>query len=164
MLLGVHFLTSGAIASSLTKSPFIAILIGIIVHHLADRLPHLDTNIFTTKKYFSLKDFNSLEDYKKIGLTIIEFIIFILLFFYLMDGKSLDIQKIAFWGGVGGLIPDLLNFFNIILSNRLASFRIFRNYRDFHEKFHYRGKNRIIALFIQAIFLIFCITLILGLA
>lgn len=163
MLLGIHFLSSGAVAASLTQNSLVAFSIGFIVHHLADYLPHLDTNIFTSKKYFSLKDFNSSEDYKKIGLIITEFIIFILIFFYFMGNKSLEIQKIAVWGGIGGLFPDLINFLNIILANRLAEFTWFRKYQLFHRNFHFRGKNKLFALFVQFCFFLLTLILMLGL-
>jgi hypothetical protein len=163
MLLGIHFFSSSAFAVSLTKNPMAAITIGLVVHHLTDYLPHLDTNIFTSKKYFSLKDFNSPEDYKKIVLTVGEFIIFMLLFFYLIGHRPLELQKIAFWGGVGGLLPDLLNFINIIFANRLNHFSLFRKYASFHRNFHYRSKNKILPLVVQGFLFLLSLILFLGL-
>lgn len=163
MLLGIHFFSSGAVAASLTQNSVVAFAIGFVVHHLADYLPHLDTNVFVSKKYLSLRDFNSPDDYKKIVLTIIEFVIFLLIFFYLIGNKSLEIQKIAVWGGIGGLFPDLLNFLNIILANRLVRFSWFRKYQLFHRDFHFRGKNKILAALVQLLFFLFSLVLILGL-
>lgn len=163
MLLGIHFFSSAAFAASLTQNYFIAFGIGFVLHHFADYLPHLDTNIFVTKKYFSLRDFNSPDDYKKIILTIVEFIIFLLLFFYLMTDKPLAIQKIAVWGGIGGLIPDLTNILNIILANSLSRFAWFRSYRSFHKNFHFRGSNKFLAFSVQTCFFLISLILILGL-
>ncbi len=80
-----------------------------------------------------------------------------------MGNKALAIQKIAVWGGIGGLFPDLMNFLNIVLANRLARFTWFRKYQIFHRDFHFRGKNKLLAFAVQFCLFLFALILILGL-
>lgn len=152
MLGGIHFFVGSAISVSVTKNPFFAFILGILSHHLLDFLPHFDLNIFEDHKYKSLKDW----DKKVWFLVISEFFFFFLLTFYFLGKFEFNIQRIAFLGGMGGIIPDV---FTLLIKTFLAKPKMFNFYLNFHENFHYRPKNKKILLPILVELLVFFFSL-----
>ncbi len=156
MLGGIHFFVGSAISLSATKIPIFAFLVGAISHHLLDFLPHLDLNIFNNHKYNSLKDW----DRKIWFLVVSEFLFFLLLTFYFLGKFEFDIQKIAFLGGLGGILPDL---FTLFIRTFFPKLKIFDFYLNFHKNFHYQFKNKIIfPILIELLVLFFSLLLFLS--
>jgi len=148
MLAGSHFLIGSSLAVLFSKNYFIAFLLGFVSHHLIDKLPHLDLNIFK-KDNVLFKD----KNLKAWLLVIFEFFSFLILTFYLLEKFSLEVQKIAFWGGIGGIFPDVF----ILVFKRFAFTRkIFSFYFNFHKNFHFKlkDKNFILPFLVQSTFVI----------
>jgi len=157
MLGGVHFFAGSALSLSLTKNIYIAFLIGFISHHLFDRLPHLDLNIFPKDKYKSIKNW----DLKVWLLVVSEFLFFIIFTFYFLNKIDFSFKKIAIFGGVGAIFPDL---FTLLLKNFFPKLRFFNFYLNFHKSFHFefKNKNYLLPVLIEMILIVFSIILFLG--
>lgn len=135
MLAGIHFFSSSIIALKFLNSPFIALIFGFFLHHLEDILPHLDLNIFNKPEYESIKNW----DFKAFALFILEFSFFFLLTFYFLGKFPLNKQLIAFWAGIGALLPDIISF---SLKSFFPKLKIFNFYLNFHKKYHFQLKAR----------------------
>ncbi len=148
MLLGVHFFTASSLSVSLSQSYFSGLIIGIISHHLLDRLPHIDSNILN-KKYKKIKDF----DVQYIFLVIGEMMIFLILSFLFIDKMPPSLKNLAIIGGIGGVLPDLIKFFDSFLCKNKISYKIkiLALYHKFHKNFHYQEKkiNKPLAVLIE---------------
>lgn len=160
MLGGIHFFVASSLASSSTNNYFASLIIGIASHHILDKLPHLDINIFK-KKYNTISDL----DFKFFALVIPEFVLFLLLSFYFIGNLPLEKQKIAFVGGLGSILPDILNFANIIIfKGKLNKFKLFEKYQKFHHDFHFKYQgSKITPIFIQILIVLLAIILFEGL-
>jgi len=135
MLAGIHFFSASAIALNVTSNYLTALIIGFIVHHLEDLLPHLDLNIFQSEKLKSVKDW----DYKIWFLVLGEFLIFLILTFYYLTYYTFDKQLIALIGGFGALLPDIISF---SLNSFFPRIKILDFYKNFHKNFHFKLKNQ----------------------
>jgi len=157
MLGGIHFFTGSALSLSLTKNIYFAFLIGFISHHLFDRLPHLDINIFNGNRYKSIKDW----DLKVWLLVVSEFLFFLVLTFYFLNKLDFVLQKIAIFGGLGAIFPDL---FTLFIKSFFPKLKIFDFYFNFHKNFHFKFKNKnyFLPILIELILIILGITLFLG--
>jgi hypothetical protein len=157
MLGGIHFFIGSALSVALTNNIFTAFFIGFISHHLSDRLPHLDLNIFNGRKYSSIKDWS----FQIWLLVIVEFFFFILLTFALLNKKPFVIQKIAFLGGLGAIFPDL---FTLIIKTFFPKLKLFDFYFNFHKNFHFelKKKNYLIPVLVELLLIVFGIILFLG--
>jgi hypothetical protein len=157
MLGGIHFFTGSALSLSLTKNIYIAFLIGFISHHLFDRLPHLDLNIFDEDKYESIKNW----DLKIWLLVILEFLFFLIFTFYFLGSFDFSLQKIAVFGGIGAIFPDVLTIF---IKSFFPKLKIFDFYFNFHKNFHFKlkKKNYLIPALIELLLIVFSIILFLG--
>jgi hypothetical protein len=157
MLGGIHFFTGSALSLSLTNDIYIAFLIGLISHHLFDRLPHLDLNIFDQNKYNSIKNW----DLKVWLLVILEFLFFLILTFYFLSRFDFSLQKIGVFGGIGAIFPDI---FTILIKNFYPRIKIFDFYFNFHKNFHFelKKKNYLIPVLVEILLIIFSIILFLG--
>lgn len=141
MLAGSHFFMAAALSLKFTSNSLLAFSLGFISHHLLDFLPHLDLNIFRDKKYKSVKNWD-LKAYFLVGS---EFIILILLSLYFLDKFTLEKQKIAFWGGIGGLLPDIITLF---INSFLPKFNYLNFYLNFHRNFHFKLETKISSYFL----------------
>jgi len=157
MLGGIHFFTGSALSLSLTKNIYNAFLIGFVSHHLLDRLPHLDLNIFDEDKYESIKNW----DLKVWLLVILEFLFFLIFTFYFLKKIDFSLQKIAFSGGIGAIFPDA---FTILIKTFFPKLKIFNFYLNFHKNFHFelKKKNYLLPLLVELLLIVFDIILFLG--
>jgi hypothetical protein len=157
MLGGIHFFTGSALSLSSTKNIYIAFLIGFVSHHLADRLPHLDINIFDKNKYNSIKDW----DLKVWLLVILEFLFFLSFTFYFLGRFDFSLQKIAVLGGFGAIFPDI---FTILIKNFFPKLKIFNFYFNFHKNFHFqfRKRNYLVPVLVELLLIAMGIILFLG--
>ena len=157
MLGGIHFFLGSSLASSLGNNYLIAFFIGVLSHHLLDRLPHLDLNVFNNQeKLSSFKNWN----YKIWLLVVFEFLFFLLIsFYFIFNQLDPPLQKIALLGGIGAIFPDV---FTLFLNNFLPQWKKFFNfYLNFHKSFHYRSEKRKIFLPLIIEFLVFLLGLLL---
>ncbi len=156
MLAGLHFFVGSAVSISSTRNLINAFILGVLSHHLLDFLPHLDLNIFN-RKYNLIKDW----DKKVWFLVISEFSLFLILTFYFLGRFDFQVQKIGFWGGIGGIFPDVLTLF---LKNFFPNLKIFDFYLNFHKKFHYQFKDKkiLLPILVELLILFFSLLLFLG--
>lgn len=135
MLAGIHFFSASAIALNFAPNYFFAFILGFLTHHLEDFLPHLDFNIFHNEKLRSVKSWN----FKAWFLFLGEFSFFFLLTFYYLGQYNFSKQFLAFLGGCGALVPDIISLsFNSFLPN----IKVLDFYKNFHKKFHFQLKNK----------------------
>lgn len=152
MLGGSHLIFANAIFSNLTQNNLSAFILGIISHHLADRLPHIDLNLIKTTKYNDIKFFKLPLKIKII--VLLEFLIGIFFVYYYFVILYKINPYIVFYLSLGSITPDLINIF---LKSKLEKFLIIKNYFQFHKNFHFRlseKENRLIILLIQITILI----------
>lgn len=153
MLAGFHFFTASALTLNLTNNLSLAFILGFLLHHLEDFLPHLDLNIYgESEKFSSIKNWT-----KEIWfLVIVEFFLFFLLTFYFLSYYPFNKKLIAFVGGIGSLFPDIISF---SIKSFFPNFKLLKTYQKFHEKYHWRLKNKnyLIPFLVQG--LIFLISL-----
>jgi len=157
MLGGAHFFTGSALSLSLAQNVYFAFLIGFISHHLFDRLPHLDINIFNGNRYKSIKDW----DLKVWLLVTLEFLLFLLLTYYFLNKLDFSLQKIAVFGGIGAIFPDV---FTLLFKSFFPKLKIFDFYFNFHKNFHFQLKKKsyLLPILIEVILVVFSIILFLG--
>jgi len=157
MLGGIHFFIGSALSLSLTKNIYFAFLIGFLSHHLADRLPHLDLNVLDEHRYKSIKNW----DLKVWLIVTIEMIFFILLVFYFLNKLDFSLQKIAIFGGLGAIFPDI---FTLVIKSFFSKLKIFNFYFNFHKNFHFKLKNKnyFLPILIELILIVLGIILFLG--
>ncbi|MEK7673673.1 MAG: hypothetical protein AAB371_00550 [Patescibacteria group bacterium] len=141
MLAGAHIIFGNAVALNLTQNPEFAFLIGLISHHIADFLPHLDRNIFEAfdktnraeegdNKYKSPKEWSG----GVWSIVIIEFVLGFGLFLLLAQKIIIKEPWVILFATVGALFSDIVCFF--IPRNILLKFKFTRAFLSFHKKFH----------------------------
>lgn len=161
MLSGAHFIVGNAAVQGLGRvngfflSPLIAFGIGFISHHLADLVPHLDSNVFH-EEYEGLLNW----PLKVWVLLIGEAVIIAGLFFWLtpslLQGKNLLITLMA---SLGSIFPDIISSLPSQRGKLLKRWAQGRSYLSFHKKHHYHLRTtklseKITAGSIQAVFII----------
>jgi len=137
MLAGSHIIFGNALFSNFTEFKISAFILGIISHHIADRLPHIDLNIIKNSLYRDYM-FHQLP-FKVKMLIFIELIIgllFSIYYFIHLNKISLDIFIFL---SLGALFPDIITIF---LKNKLSKFSIFNIYFNFHKNFHFKLKAK----------------------
>lgn len=160
MLGGIHFFAGASTSLLLTNNYLFAPIIGIVSHHLLDRLPHLDLNVMQPPN-------DNLSTAKtKVKLFVFGELIIFTLFTVILINKyfnnSLIHLTIAILGGLGGIAPDVLT---ILFKQRLKTFKVFKTYFDFHENFHFKLKEKklkycFLPILIEIIVFIICFMLI----
>lgn len=95
MLIASHIITAGYVGERI-GNPFLAFLVGVVIHFLLDAVPHYDTtdNGEITKK--------------QLVLLITDGAIGILLIIFLLKA-DLGLKSPFFWGVFGGIFPDILD-------------------------------------------------------
>lgn len=141
MLPGTHFFVASALSFKIAPNLFSAFILGFLSHHFLDFLPHLDLNIFNNEKYKTIKNW----DLKIYFLIVTEFLFFLLLAFYFLGKVPLEKQKIAFVGGMSGLLPDIITF---SLRSFFPKFSFLNFYLKFHKNFHFQLENKFFSYFL----------------
>mgnify|MGYP000125419269 CR=1 FL=1 len=119
MVLFTHSVVGGALGSLLKSHPVLAFFAGFISHFILDAFPHWDYTLESGQKHESgneLKgdfviDHRFLFDLVKIGTDLLVGAVIVYLFFVdnILD-PILFLQSGMFWGMVGGILPDFLQF------------------------------------------------------
>lgn len=117
-----HFFAGAAIAT-LTSNPFVAFLMGFVLHFLLDALPHTDPGLFNTKKKWPVW----LYVYVAIELSL-TILVFVLLFY-----KRSDFTIISL-GALGNIFPDILENMPIDGFKKLP---IIKQLSWFHNAIHF---------------------------
>ncbi len=137
MLGGIHFFAGASTSIFLTNNYLLAPIIGIVSHHLLDRLPHLDLNIMQPPN-----DHLSTAN-MKVKLFVFGELVILTLFTLMLTieyfNSSLVHLTIAILGGLGGIAPDV---FTILFKEKLKKFKVFKAYFDFHKNFHFKLKEK----------------------
>lgn len=95
MLAANHTVVSGVVGSYI-GNPFLAFLIGIILHFLLDAIPHYDTT--------DDGDFT----FRQIALIVVDFLIGLFIVFFVLN-INLSLESPFIWGAIGGNLPDLFD-------------------------------------------------------
>lgn len=148
MLAANHTVVAGVVGSYF-GNPFLAFLIGIIIHFILDAVPHYDTTD------------NGKITFRQMVLVIVDFLIGLFIVFYIMHVK-LSFGSPFVWGAIGGNLPDI--FDNVPFWNEnFRRTKIGKRIHNFHELIHSKVFDRkpvlgllsqylIIALFIWIYF------------
>lgn len=121
MLAANHTIVAGVVGSYV-GDPFLAFLVGIVIHFALDAVPHFDTT----------DDGNITA--RQLTLIMVDFLIGLLIIFYIMHVK-LSFGSPFVWGAVGGNLPDLLDNIPFWKENFRGS-KIGRRIHHFHEIIH----------------------------
>ena len=123
-MLAASHLVAGGVIGSYIGNPFLAFLLGIIIHFVLDAIPHFDT---IGEGGTSLKEMTLIITDFLIGLALIIWVI----------KPDLSIGSPFVWGAIGGMTPDL--FDNVPFWKRWFHKNIIGNkIHEFHEKYHSR--------------------------
>ncbi len=155
MLAGIHFFSASIISLKISPPIPLSLILGFIIHHLEDLLPHLDLNIFSKKEYESIKNW----DFKAWSLFLFEFAFFFFLTFYFLGEFSLEKQKIAFLGGLGALLPDIISF---TIKSFFPKSKLLNFYLEFHKKYHFKLKNKnyLFPIILEILLILLCLLLV----
>jgi hypothetical protein len=119
MVLATHAVIGGALATVAHVDPVLAFGLGFVSHFVLDSIPHWDYHLESSVMHESgnelLGDFvidkRFVFDLIKIGTDFLTG--FVLVFLFLYSDKlnfSGFITSTVFWGAVGGVVPDFLQF------------------------------------------------------
>lgn len=124
MLAANHMIVAGVVGSYI-GDPFLAFLVGIIIHFALDAVPHFDTTD------------DSKITFRQMALVIIDFLIGLSLIIWVMKA-DLSWNSPFLWGAIGGNFPDLLD--NIpFWSEKFRGTKIGGKIHYFHELIHSRA-------------------------
>ncbi len=119
MVLFTHAVVGGAIGVALRSHPVSAFLFGFLSHFVLDAMPHWDYHLESSRKHSSgdrlqgnfVMNRSFVFDLIKIGTDLLTGAVIVYLFLY---GDVLNISAFlvqgTFWGMVGGVLPDVLQF------------------------------------------------------
>lgn len=152
MILSTHALFGAALANFFPSRPIEAFLAGFMSHFILDALPHWDYKIRSDSirpdigaKIKWDKDF--LIDALKIGIDIFVGIALSLIIF-----EGADKGNAIFWGAIGGIMPDPLQFlYNRFKREPLISLQNF--HKKIQENNHIFKEAPRLGAFIQLIFI-----------
>lgn len=135
MLFGTHFIAGAAVGEAV-GNPFLAFLLGFVLHFLLDSIPHFDTtdDRILTKRQIALIVVEGI-----IGMSVVAYCYF-----------NFSTNKAGFLaGGFGSILPDLLD--NVPFWDKaFQKTRFGRIFHDFHGKIQSIKLRPILGLSIQA--------------
>ena len=138
MLIAAHSIVAGYVGEEI-GNPFLAFLVGIIIHFILDLVPHYDT---TDKGKFT---------FRQILLIGIDGIVAILLLYYILKDNNYNLSYIA--GVIGGILPDLLD--NVPLwKKRFRKTKFGKWFHTLHQIVHQKQPSLVIGLATQIILII----------
>lgn len=139
MLVAAHIITAGY-AGEMIVNPFLAFLVGIIVHFVLDSIPHYDTTD------------NGKITKRQLALSITDIIIGILLIVFLLKA-DLGLKSPFLWGALGGIVPDILD--NIpFWQNAFRNTHFGRTFHKFHDNIQKIRLTPIPGLLIQVLVIV----------
>jgi hypothetical protein len=119
MLFTPHFITAGVVGEYI-GNPFLAFLVGVVIHFLLDSIPHYDT---TDKGRMTVRQY---------ALAIGD-IIFCFSFVLFVLRVAPNENPSFWWGGLGGVLPDI---FDVVpwWNKRFRRSWIGKQVHPFHER------------------------------
>lgn len=154
MLAGIHFFSGTAVTLNFAPNYYSAFIIGFLLHHFEDLMPHLDLNVFHDEKLKSVGNWN-----KKIWLLFFgEFLFFLFFSYYFLSKFSFEQQLLALFGGFSALVPDIISY---SLNSFFPQVKFLNFYQRFNKKFHFKLKNKnyLLPIIIEILVIIFSIYL-----
>lgn len=130
-MLSFSHLFIGAAVGTLTNNPALGFGLGVVSHHLADAVPHVDTGVetFEQRENVGLGTYLFAAVEGLVGAAALEYVL-------RQSGLTLfDPTSPLALGAFGGVFPDLVD--NIPLwKTRFRATKVGRVYHDFHDWFH----------------------------
>lgn len=136
MVLFTHAVVGGALGAVTRSHPVLAFFVGFVSHFVLDALPHWDYPLESSRQHESgdhlqgdfVLDHRFLFDLIKIGTDLLLGFVIVYLFFSAdILRPSTFLTQGTFWGMVGGVLPDFLQF---------AYYKIKREPLTTLQKFH----------------------------
>jgi len=127
-MLAASHLVAGGVVGSYIGNPFLAFLVGIIIHFLLDSVPHFDT--IEEDKF----------DYKELSLIFIDFLIGMAIIIWVIK-PDISLNSSFVWGSIGGMTPDL--FDNVpFWKETFRKTRIGSKVHYLHERIHSKAFDK----------------------
>ena len=121
MLAASHIVAGGVVGSYL-GNPFLAFLLGIVIHFILDSIPHFDT----------IGD--GIDDPKELTLILVDFLIGMAIIVWVLK-PDISLNSSFVWGSIGGMTPDL--FDNVpFWRESFRKTKIGGKVHKFHDKIH----------------------------
>ncbi|MFA4996102.1 MAG: hypothetical protein WC536_03100 [Patescibacteria group bacterium] len=139
MMTATHIIAAGYVGERI-GNPFIAFLVGIVIHFILDSIPHYDTT-----------DGGKLTK-RQLTLTFVDLTIGILIIKFLLKA-DLSFGSSFLWGAVGGIFPDILDVIPF-WQKAFRSTKFGKRFHKFHDDIQRISLPPISGLLIQAIIII----------
>jgi len=124
-MLAASHIVAGGVVGSYIGNPFLAFLVGFILHFILDAIPHFDT----------IGD--NILSFKQMSLIIADLLIGVALIIYVIK-PDLSPGSPFIWGAVGGMLPDLLD--NVpFWRNAFRKSKVGGKIHNFHGKIQSRA-------------------------
>jgi len=149
-MLSVAHGTTGALIATLIPNPLISTPLILIAHFVQDHIPHWDFGQGLTKKIKSKK----ISFFQELLIDLPATIILVYLWFPPtsgLQGPSLQVNYLAFYGLFIALLPDFLEFPYLFLNWK---FWPIKQLAHFHNSVHQSIPNKIKGLWPQALVLL----------
>ncbi|HPM27793.1 MAG TPA: hypothetical protein PLX55_01330 [bacterium] len=128
MIFSSHAIVGSAVGS-LVENPALALLLGVLSHHLLDFIPHLDAGSFMKKANWRSKKFLT---YLFFDLALGTFVVYWL-------WRDAGYASIILWGALGGVLTDVID--NNPWASTLRCLPFFKQYHFVHKKVHHTVKK-----------------------
>jgi hypothetical protein len=139
MLIASHIIVAGYVGEMI-GNPFLAFLVGIIIHFLLDSIPHYDTTD------------NGKITKRQLALTVTDGFVGIILIVFLLKA-DLGLKSPFFWGAFGGIFPDILD--NVPFWQKAFRNTVFgKKFHKFHEDIQSVRLAPVPGLLVQAIVIV----------
>jgi len=139
MIISVHFLAGGVIGEAI-GNPFLAFLLGIVLHFVLDAIPHFD-NVLKNGKW----------NYRQVIFTALDAAATAwILFVYLKP--DIYLASPLLWGALGGVLPDL---FDNIPFLTIRNTKLGKPFHKFHNSIHSKPPGWFIGSLTQILVVIF---------
>lgn len=112
MVLTTHAITGAAVASVLPANPVLAFFAGVVSHYLLDMIPHWEYKLLSrTPNKNGLEADLSINGLFVLDLARVGFDFLLGVFFvWLIFQPTLMLNSAIWWGMIGGVLPDPLQF------------------------------------------------------
>ena len=134
MVYTTHVLTGGALGT-MVSSPLLALLGGIVLHHVLDMVPHLDPGYY-------FPDLKKWKDKNLIIAVVVDLAIGTGVILALWHFQNLP--NTVLWGALGSMLPDLID--NHPWSQATRRLPLLKQYHWFHHYFHWTATQKQVAL------------------
>ncbi len=143
MTLATHMVTGATAAAVFSSHPVEAFFIGWASHYVFDAIPHWDYSLASfssdSEKPLDTKVTFNRFLFLDIGKVLLDVLIGALVVYFLSVGVNTFTLTILFFGAIGGVVPDFLQFlYGFIKIPILRSFQQFHNFTHSKKKLDHR--------------------------